>query len=105
VDADPFLQKKKSCIIWCDKIIKICQHFVKHFYFCETLNNSTMESIQNANSEKHYKLLVVAIVIGITGVFIRFAGDENSTYFSWIANILLALGVAVGLRAVFKIID
>ncbi|WPU93379.1 hypothetical protein SNE25_29090 [Mucilaginibacter sabulilitoris] len=64
-----------------------------------------MESMQNANSEKHYKILVVAIAIGITGVFIRFAGDENSTYFSWIANILLVLGVAIGLRSVFRIIS
>jgi hypothetical protein len=64
-----------------------------------------MESTQNTNSEKHYKILVIAIAIGITGVFIRFAGDENSTYFSWIANILLALGVAIGLRSVFRIID
>ena len=63
-----------------------------------------MSSIENANSEKHYIILVVAIAIGITGVFIRFAGDENSTYFSWIANILLVLGVAIGLRSVFRII-
>lgn len=63
-----------------------------------------MESMENANAEKHYKLLVVAIVIGIVGVFIRFAGDENSTYFSWIANVLLAVGVAIGLKGVFAII-
>jgi hypothetical protein len=63
-----------------------------------------MESMQNANSEKHYIILVVAIAIGITGVFIRFAGDENSAYFSWIANLLLVVGVAIGLRTVFKII-
>lgn len=64
-----------------------------------------MESMQNANSEKHYKVLVIAIAIGITGVFLRFAGDENSTYFSWIANLLLILGVFIGLRTIFKIID
>ncbi|WP_419699620.1 hypothetical protein [Mucilaginibacter sp. NFX135] len=63
-----------------------------------------MDSTQNANSEQHYKVLVLAIVIGITGVFIRFAGDENSTYFSWIANLLLIVGVAIGLRTVFRII-
>jgi hypothetical protein len=63
-----------------------------------------MDSTQNANSEQHYKVLVLAIVIGMTGVFIRFAGDENSTYFSWIANVLLILGVAIGLRTVFRII-
>ncbi|MEZ2336480.1 hypothetical protein AB6735_12650 [Mucilaginibacter sp. RCC_168] len=63
-----------------------------------------MDSTQNANSEQHYKVLVLAIVIGIIGVFIRFAGDENSTYFSWIANLLLIVGVAIGLRTVFRII-
>ena len=63
-----------------------------------------MDSTQNANSEQHYKVLVLAIIIGITGVFIRFAGDENSTYFSWIANLLLIVGVAIGLRTVFRII-
>ncbi|MGN8070516.1 hypothetical protein [Mucilaginibacter sp. SG564] len=63
-----------------------------------------MDSTQNANSEQHYKVLVLAIVIGMTGVFIRFAGDENSTYFSWIANLLLIVGVAIGLRTVFRII-
>jgi len=68
------------------------------------IKQSTMDSTQNANSEQHYKVLVLAIVIGMTGVFIRFAGDENSTYFSWIANLLLIVGVAIGLRTVFRII-
>jgi hypothetical protein len=90
---------------YCDKIINNGGIFGKHFYFCQTLNNSTMESTQNANSEQHYKILVIAIAIGITGVFIRFLGDENSTYFSWIANVLLILAVAIGLRTVFKIIE
>lgn len=91
-------------MVWRNKIVKYNGIFGKHFYFCATLNNSIMSSTQNANSEQHYKILVVAIAIGIAGVFIRFAGDENSTYFSWIANILLVLGVAIGLRTVFKII-
>ncbi|WP_344757826.1 hypothetical protein [Mucilaginibacter dorajii] len=59
--------------------------------------------MENANAEKHYKLLVVAIVIGIFGVFIRFAGDENSTYFSVIANIALLIGTVIALKAVFDI--
>ncbi|WP_184550515.1 hypothetical protein [Mucilaginibacter sp. FT3.2] len=63
-----------------------------------------MESMENANAEKHYKILVVAIIIGIFGVFIRFAGDENSTYFSIIANIALLIGAAIALKTVFAII-
>ncbi len=62
-----------------------------------------MESMENANAEKHYKLLVVAIIIGIFGVFIRFAGDENSHYFSWIANAALLIGTLIALKAVFAI--
>ena len=62
-----------------------------------------MESMENANAEKHYKLLVLAIAIGIFGVFIRFAGDENSTYFSVIANIALLIGAVIALKAVFAI--
>jgi hypothetical protein len=60
-----------------------------------------MESMQNANSESHYKLLVVAIVIGLAGVYIRFL-DFN--YSSAIANFILVIGAVIALRAVFAII-
>jgi hypothetical protein len=62
-----------------------------------------MESMENANAEKHYKLLVVAIAIGILGVFIRFAGDENSTYFSTIANIALVNWYPYSFKSCFAI--
>jgi hypothetical protein len=61
-----------------------------------------MSSTEHANEERHYILLTVAIVIGLVGVYLRFAGD--APYYSWIANVILILGVAVALKAVFSIL-
>lgn len=61
-----------------------------------------MSSTEHANQERHYIILTVAIVIGLVGVYFRFAGD--APYFSWIANVVLILGVAVALKAVFSIL-
>jgi len=59
-----------------------------------------MSSIQEANSERHYILLVIAIVIGLVGVYLRFADFK---YASAVANIILVCGVIVCLKAVFAI--
>ncbi|OOQ58255.1 hypothetical protein [Mucilaginibacter pedocola] len=61
-----------------------------------------MQSMENANSESHYKFLVLAIVVGLLGVFLRFADFH---YASAISNILLVIGSALVLRGVFKILD
>ncbi|MDB5142783.1 MAG: hypothetical protein JWQ66_1496 [Mucilaginibacter sp.] len=61
-----------------------------------------MSSTEHANEERHYILLTVAIVIGLVGVYLRFAGD--APYYSWIANVILIFGVAVALKAVFSIL-
>ena len=58
-------------------------------------------SVREANSERHYKLLVVAIIIGLIGVYIRFAEFPHA---SAIANIILVLGVIVALKGVFDIV-
>ncbi|HEX8020306.1 hypothetical protein [Mucilaginibacter sp.] len=64
-----------------------------------------MESMENANAEGHYKLLTVAIVIGIVGVFLRFAGDANTGFmFTSISNIILIIGILIALKCVFTII-
>ena len=60
-----------------------------------------MNSTENANAEGHYLLIVVAIVIGITGIYLRFADFKYATI---IANILLIAGVGVALKAVFAIL-
>jgi hypothetical protein len=61
-----------------------------------------MSSTEHANDERHYLLLTVAIVIGLVGVYLRFAGD--APYFSWIANVILIIGVAIALKGVFAIL-
>jgi acyl-CoA synthetase (NDP forming) len=60
-----------------------------------------MSSIQEANSERHYILLVIAIVIGLVGVYLRFADFRHA---SAVANVILAVGTGVALKAVFSII-
>jgi len=60
-----------------------------------------MNKTEEANDERHYLLLVVAIVIGIVGVYLRFADFK---YSSIVANIILILGVGVALKAVFTIL-
>ncbi len=57
---------------------------------------------EESNDPAHYNLIVIGIVIGIIGIFLRFAG-------SWmlidaISNILLVIGVVVSLKAVLKIL-
>jgi uncharacterized membrane protein YsdA (DUF1294 family) len=60
-----------------------------------------MSSMQEANSERHYILLVIAIVVGLVGVYLRFADFRHA---SAVANIILALGTVIALKAVFSII-
>ena len=61
-----------------------------------------MNSIENANSERHYILMTIAIVIGMIGVYLRFGGD--APIWSWAANVLLVIGVAIALKAVKAIL-
>ncbi|GAA4091701.1 hypothetical protein [Mucilaginibacter panaciglaebae] len=61
-----------------------------------------MNSMQEANSERHYILLVIAIVIGLVGVYLRFADFRHA---SAVANVIMAIGAGVALKAVFNIID
>ncbi|HEY9534574.1 MAG TPA: hypothetical protein VIQ77_08565 [Mucilaginibacter sp.] len=61
-----------------------------------------MNSMQEANSERHYILLVIAIVIGLVGVYLRFADFKHA---SIVANIIMAIGAGVALKAIFNIVD
>lgn len=60
-----------------------------------------MNATEEANSEKHYLLIVVATIIGIVGIYLRFA---DFRYNNIIANIILIIGVALALKAVFAIL-
>jgi hypothetical protein len=62
------------------------------------MDNSTTE---NANQPRHYILLTFSIIIGIIGVYLRFAGD--APIYSILANIILVVGVVIALKAVFAI--
>jgi hypothetical protein len=60
-----------------------------------------MNPTEEANSESHYLLIVVATIIGVTGVYLRFA---DFRYNNIIANIILIIGVGLALKAVFAIL-
>jgi hypothetical protein len=60
-----------------------------------------MNPTEEANSESHYFTIVIAVIVGITGVYLRFADFHYSTI---VANILLIIGVGIALKAVFAIL-
>jgi hypothetical protein len=60
-----------------------------------------MNPTEEANDARHYVLLVIAIIIGIVGVYLRFADFK---YASIVANIILIIGVGIALKAVFTIL-
>lgn len=60
------------------------------------------ESMKKANHDSIYKLLTVGVLIGIVGVYLRFAQDSNMmSIVSWI---ILAIGTVIACKAVFKIL-
>ncbi|MBK0380487.1 hypothetical protein [Mucilaginibacter segetis] len=60
-----------------------------------------MESMENANSESHYKSLVVAIAIGLVGAYLRFADFKLA---SAVSNAIFVLAIILALRTVFAIL-
>ncbi|HEY1024765.1 MAG TPA: hypothetical protein VGE26_06335 [Sphingobacteriaceae bacterium] len=66
----------------------------------ETYNKS--EHANNANATSHYTLMTVGIVVGMVGVVLRFAGTW--TGIDLVSNILLIVGTAICLKAVFNIL-
>lgn len=60
-----------------------------------------MNTREEANAPRHYLLLTFAIIIGIVGVFLRFAGDARGWNIA--ANIILIVGILIALKAVFTI--
>jgi uncharacterized membrane protein YqiK len=62
---------------------------------------SHIKETEEANNPSHYMVLTVAIVIGLVGVYLRFAG--NSFAINAASNVILVAGVIIALRSVFKI--
>ncbi|OCX50966.1 hypothetical protein BEL04_19805 [Mucilaginibacter sp. PPCGB 2223] len=60
-----------------------------------------MSTREEANAPRHYLLLTFAIVIGMVGVYLRFAGDARGWNIA--SNIILVIGIIVALKAVFTI--
>ncbi len=60
-----------------------------------------MNTREEANAPRHYLLLTFAIIIGIIGVYLRFAGDARGWNIA--ANIILIVGILIALKAVFTI--
>ncbi|RZK49947.1 MAG: hypothetical protein EOO99_04155 [Pedobacter sp.] len=61
------------------------------------------KSMATANESSIYMLMLVGILIGVVGVFLRFAGD--STMLSIISWAILAVGTVIACKGVFKILD
>lgn len=62
---------------------------------------SSQSSMQNANNESHYTFLVLTIIVGLVGVFLRFWEFPHSTL---VSNLILLFAAIICLRAVFKIL-
>lgn len=60
------------------------------------------ESMKRANDVSIYKLMIVGILIGILGVYLRFAYD--STTLSVISWVILLIGSVIACKGVFKIL-
>ncbi|WP_235884482.1 hypothetical protein [Pedobacter hiemivivus] len=59
--------------------------------------------MKRANDTSIYKLIILGVLIGIVGVYLRFAGD--STTLSIVSWAILAVGTIVACKGVFKILD
>jgi len=56
----------------------------------------------NANDTSHYKLIVIGLIIGLVGVFLRFAGTWPGI--DAVSNVLFAIGSVVCIKAVLAIL-
>lgn len=69
----------------------------------EQVTNQNTESMKKANDSSIYKLMTIGILIGILGVYLRFAYD--STTLSIVSWVILLIGTIIACKAVFKILD
>ncbi|MBC7759813.1 MAG: hypothetical protein H7069_13225 [Phormidesmis sp. FL-bin-119] len=65
----------------------------------ETYKNKRTEE---SNNPAHYNLIIIGIVVGLVGIFLRFAGSWM--FIDAISNILFLIGVIISLRAVLRIL-
>lgn len=60
-----------------------------------------MSTVEQANDTKHYILIVIAIIIGLVGVYLRFAGDTFAL--SSVSNLIMIVAIVIALKGVFDI--
>lgn len=60
-------------------------------------------SMDTANQAAIYWLILVGVLIGMVGVYLRFA--FNSTTLSIVSWVILLIGAIVACKGVFKILD
>lgn len=61
------------------------------------------QSMATANNASTYWLILVGVLIGIVGVYLRFAFD--STTLSIVSWAILAVGTVVACKGVFKVLN
>ncbi|MFA5243786.1 MAG: hypothetical protein WC380_00665 [Pedobacter sp.] len=61
-------------------------------------NNSTAE----ANNPSHYITITLGIIVGLVGIFLRFAAEGSMI--TIISNVLWVIGIVICLRAVLRIL-
>ena len=57
---------------------------------------------EESNDPAHYNLIVIGIVVGLIGIFLRFTGSWM--FIDAVSNILLIVGTVICLRAVLRIL-
>lgn len=57
---------------------------------------------EESNDPAHYNLIVIGIVVGLIGIFLRFTGSWM--FIDAVSNILLIIGTVICLRAVMRIL-
>ena len=60
------------------------------------------EHSQNANETSHYVLMTVGIIVGMTGVMLRFVGSW--TFIDILSNIIFVIGIVISIKAVLNIL-
>ncbi|TZF83204.1 hypothetical protein FW774_13000 [Pedobacter sp. BS3] len=68
----------------------------------ESKTYTPSESVKEANQPAHYVLMTISVIIGITGVLLRFASESHAL--AIVSNILFIIGVILGFKAVFAIL-
>jgi hypothetical protein len=56
--------------------------------------------LEEASAPRHYIILVIAIVLGIIGIYLRFADFKHS---SEVADVIMFIGTIIAIKTVFNI--